>query len=105
MNFHSYPPWIHNTSDNKAEKSIFGIVLLQGKIPEGIPQVFIFLKRYLVGHCFQDSHFFCCVSGFSFMAYRNKRIKLVPFVIIYKKRALIVVSLVIKLKNCCKDLV
>jgi hypothetical protein len=36
------------------------------------------------------------------MAYRNKGIELVPFVIIYKKRALIVVSLVIKLKNCCK---
>src|SRR5919108_4550249 len=81
------------------------ILLLQGKIPEGMPQIFVFLKRHLVGHCFQDSHFFCGVSGLSFMACRNKWIKLVRFVIIYKKRALIIVSLIIKLKNCCKYLV
>src|SRR5215217_1705664 len=81
------------------------IFSLQRKIPERTPQIFIFLKRHLVGHCFHDYHFFCSVSGLSFMAYRNKWIKLVPFVIINQKRTLIVVSLVIKLKNCCKYLV
>jgi hypothetical protein len=78
--------WLVLRNRNSTVRILLGrsvILSLQGKIPEGTPQIFIFLKRHLVGHYFHDSHFFCGVSGLSFMAYRNKWIKLVPLVIIY----------------------